>query len=231
MDKSFSKLQSHLGIPFINIDLLKQAFTHSSYMNEHKAAFRGDNERLEFLGDAVLELTVSDFLYRKYPNLSEGELTKMRASLVCEPSLFQFAEDLQLGLYVLLSKGEELTGGRNRPSLLADIFESLVGAIYLDQGLDKVKWFLDKSIFAGIESDGKMKVKDYKTRLQEHAQNIMMIPVEYRIVEERGSAHEREFVSEVYIGSVNHGDGCGRTKKESEQQAAAKALAKLNIII
>ena len=136
--ESFEQLQNDLNVAFNNKNLLYQAFTHSSYVNEHRRKLFTDNERLEFLGDAVLELSVSKFLFEKYPHMSEGELTKLRASIVCEPSLVIFANELDFGRYVLLGKGEELTGGRERPALLADVFESFVGALYLDQGLDTV---------------------------------------------------------------------------------------------
>ena len=225
------KLQKQLGLFFHNQHLLKQAFTHSSYVNEHRVHHHKDNERLEFLGDAVLELTVSEYLFQTYPNRPEGELTKLRASIVCEPSLFKYAENLEFGAYILLGKGEELTGGRTRPALLADVFESFVGALYLDQGLNMVKQFLTKHIFSKISNDGKLLVNDYKTQLQEYTQHHNMGPIEYRIVDERGPAHEREFYSEVTMDGAVWGMGKGRSKKESEQQAAAEALRRLNVLI
>ena len=132
-EQKFNQLQDRLGIHFRNDKLLKQAFTHSSYVNEHRRKPYEDNERLEFLGDAVLELTVSRYLFEKYPMMSEGELTKLRAAIVCEPSLVVFANQLSFGEFVLLGKGEEMTGGRERPAMLADVFESFIGALYLDQ--------------------------------------------------------------------------------------------------
>ncbi|NOV03201.1 ribonuclease III [Paenibacillus planticolens] len=231
MNRNIKELQQRIGITFRKSELLKQAFTHSSYVNEHRIAGHKDNERLEFLGDAVLELTVSEFLYDTYPGRSEGELTKLRASIVCEPSLVTFAEDLDFGAFVLLGKGEELTGGRHRPALLADVFESFVGALYLDQGIDVVKGFLKKHVFANISSEGKLLVIDYKTQLQEHTQHHGMGSLEYRIVNERGPAHEREFVAEVHMDADLLGTGAGRSKKEAEQQAAAQALLKLNVTV
>ncbi|MDU0201390.1 MULTISPECIES: ribonuclease III [Paenibacillus] len=231
MNRNVKELQQRIGITFRKSELLKQAFTHSSYVNEHRIAGHKDNERLEFLGDAVLELTVSEFLYDSYPGRSEGELTKLRASIVCEPSLVTFAEDLDFGAFVLLGKGEELTGGRNRPALLADVFESFIGALYLDQGIDVVKSFLKKYVFANISSEGKLLVIDYKTQLQEHTQHHGMGSLEYRIVNERGPAHEREFVAEVHMDADLLGTGAGRSKKEAEQQAAAQALLKLNVTV
>lgn len=221
------QLQHKLQIQFRNAMLLKQAFTHASYVNEHRFSQNQDNERLEFLGDAVLELTVSEFLYNLFPDRPEGELTKLRAAIVCEPSLVQFAVGLDFGRYVLLGKGEEMTGGRTRPALLADVFESFVGALYLDQGLEAVRRFLSDHVFPSVTVNGRPQMSDYKTELQELTQHHGMGALEYRIVEERGPAHEREFVSEVYMGSECLGRGSGRSKKEAEQQAAAVALKQL----
>lgn len=229
MSGDLKQLQQKLHIQFNNRQLLKQAFTHASYVNEHRFNQHQDNERLEFLGDAVLELTVSEQLYRQYPNRPEGELTKLRASIVCEPSLVKFAVGLDFGRYVLLGKGEELTGGRTRPALLADVFESFIGALYLDQGLEAVRSFLEQHIFPHILLQGKLLINDYKTELQELTQQHNMGVLEYRIVEERGPAHEREFVAEVHMGSERLGAGAGRSKKEAEQQAAAVALRKLKL--
>ncbi|CAH8769952.1 ribonuclease III [Paenibacillus dendritiformis] len=229
MSVELKQLQQKLNIHFRNRQLLKQAFTHASYVNEHRFGQHQDNERLEFLGDAVLELTVSEFLFHQCPTRPEGELTKMRASIVCEPSLVKFANQLQFGKYVLLGKGEELTGGRTRPALLADVFESFIGALYLDQGLEPVREFLRNHIFPQISLDGKLQTNDYKTQLQELTQHHNLGALEYRIVEERGPAHEREFVSEVHMGEICLGRGVGRSKKEAEQQAAAEALEQLVI--
>lgn len=228
MNKDLKQLQSQLGISFHDPLLLRQAFTHSSYVNENRLSHIKDNERMEFLGDAVLELTVTEYLFHLYMDRSEGELTKLRASIVCEPSLMKFAESLQFGDYVLLGKGEETTGGRTRPALLADVFESFVGALFMDQGLDAVKDFLQKRVFTLLSADGKMQLDDYKTQLQEHTQQDNLGVLEYRIVEENGPAHDRVFVSEVYMDKVILGRGSGRSKKEAEQKAASVALIKLN---
>jgi len=220
----FQELQQRLELRFSRAKLLKQAFTHTSYVNEHKRGSIEDNERLEFLGDAVLQLLVSEYLYSAYPKRPEGELTRMRASVVCEPSLAQFAERLELGTYVQLGKGEEQLGGRQRPALLADLFESFVGAIFLDMGIDAARSFLTKHMFPFIESnDYGLLVKDSKSKLQERSQHYGLGPVEYRIVEEKGPAHDREFVVEVFLGDARFGIGTGRTKKEAEQRAAAEA--------
>jgi ribonuclease III len=227
MNDSFERLQERTQIHFKNDALLKQAFTHTSYVNEQRGAKLPDNERLEFLGDAVLQLTVSEHLYRIYPNRPEGELTKLRASIVCEPSLVRFAEALDFGQVVLLGKGEELTGGRTRPSLLADAFEAFVGALYLDQGLTIVRQFLEQHLFSHLAVDGEAPRKDYKTELQEKVQQLAMGPLDYRIIEERGPAHDREFVAVVFIGKQRLGQGAGRSKKEAEQRAASVALRTL----
>ncbi|WP_438350106.1 ribonuclease III [Paenibacillus sp. FA6] len=229
MSGDLKQIQQQLHIQFHNQLLLKQAFTHASYVNEHRFSQHQDNERLEFLGDAVLELTVSEYLYNLFPTRPEGELTKLRAAIVCEPSLVKFAEALNFGQYVLLGKGEELTGGRSRPALLADVFEAFIGALYLDQGIEAARSFLDRFVFPQVSENGKLQMSDYKTELQELTQHHNMELLEYRIVEERGPAHEREFVSEVYMGSECIGKGNGRSKKEAEQQAASVALSQLKL--
>lgn len=223
----FEQLQSELNISFDNKNLLYQAFTHSSYVNEHRRKLFTDNERLEFLGDAVLELSVSKFLFEKYPQMSEGELTKLRASIVCEPSLVIFANELKFGQYVLLGKGEELTGGRERPALLADVFESFVGALYLDQGLETVVTFLEKIVFPKVEIGAFSHVMDFKSQLQEMVQQSNNGVLHYEIVDEKGPAHNRTFVSRVLLNEQELGVGRGKSKKEAEQQAAQSAMQML----
>lgn len=228
MKHHLKNLQEKLNIYFHDELLLRQAFTHSSYVNENRATGYEDNERMEFLGDAVLELAVSEYLFEHYQNRSEGELTKMRASIVCEPSLMNFAEALDFGSYVLLGKGEEQTGGRSRPALLADVFESFVGALFLDQGIEAVRTFLKQYLFAVLPQEDKLRTEDFKTLLQELIQQDSMGVVEYRIVDESGPAHERIFSAEVYVNEIFFGKGTGRSKKEAEQQAASHAIQKLN---
>ncbi|WP_237662546.1 ribonuclease III [Sutcliffiella horikoshii] len=225
--KNFAFLQDNLGVQFQNEKLLYQAFTHSSYVNEHRRKPYEDNERLEFLGDAVLELTISQFLYKKYPMMSEGQLTKLRASIVCEPSLVSFANDLSFGKYVLLGKGEEITGGRARPALLADVFEAFIGALYLDLGLDTVFQFLEKYVYPKINEGAFSHVMDFKSQLQEMIQRNALGVIEYEVLEEKGPAHNREFVSKVSLNKEEMGIGVGRSKKEAEQHAAQVALQKL----
>ncbi|MFB5191530.1 ribonuclease III [Alicyclobacillus fastidiosus] len=222
MKSKWDELQDNLNMHFKEINLLKQAFTHASYRNEHRKAQIQDNERLEFLGDAVLELLISDFLFHAYPHMPEGELTRMRAAIVCEPSLVMFAKRLAFDEYVRLGRGEERSGGRRRPALLADVFEAFLGALYIDQGIDRVREFVDTYIIPHL-ADAKVGV-DYKTALQEWVQQRMGVPLRYVIVEERGPAHAREFVVHVQVGDTVMGIGAGKSKKEAEQQAAAAAL-------
>ncbi|MDY0408139.1 ribonuclease III [Paracerasibacillus soli] len=217
------QLEKELGLTFTNESLLIQAFTHSSYVNEHRKEAFSDNERLEFLGDAVLELGVSQYLYRKKPNMPEGELTKLRAAVVCESSLEVFARRLNLGHYLLLGKGEEQTGGRERPAILADVFESLLGALYLDKGYEAVLSFLEKYVFPKISTGAFSHAMDYKSQLQEIVQRHKHYSIEYQIVDEKGPSHNREFVAEVVLNGEVFGSGSGR-QKEAEQLAAKSAI-------
>ncbi|MCA0148666.1 MULTISPECIES: ribonuclease III [Bacillaceae] len=226
-DLKFKTFQNQMGIQFKDEKLLKQAFTHSSYVNEHRRKPYEDNERLEFLGDAVLELTVSQFLFKKYPMMSEGELTKLRAAIVCEPSLVKFSIELNFGELILLGKGEEMTGGRERPALLADVFEAFIGAVYLDQGLETVISVLEKVVYPKINVGAFSHVMDYKSQLQELVQRGSAGMIEYSILEESGPAHNRQFISRVSLNDEELGIGNGRSKKEAEQKAAQKALEKL----
>lgn len=227
MNEDLSLLESRLGITFSNPQLLEQAFTHASYVNEHRLPPGSDNERLEFLGDAVLELTVSDYLFHRHPQLPEGELTKMRASIVCEASLVYFAQKLQFGEFIRLGKGEEMTGGRMRPAMLADVFESFVGALYLDGGIESVFSFLETHLFPHIEQIRGSILMDYKSLLQETVQQKGNDTIRYEIIDERGPAHDRKFVATVFINDRPLGTGNGSSKKEAEQQAAAEALSNL----
>lgn len=223
---NFTALEKELAITFKNQKLLIQAFTHSSYVNENRNKIHRDNERLEFLGDAVLELGISQYLYRTYPNKPEGELTKMRAMIVCEPALVKFALNLNFDRYVLLGKGEERTGGRKRPALLADVFEAFIGALYLDQDFNAVVDFLHNYVYPEIKNGIILDALDYKSQLQELIQQDKQSEINYEIVSEKGPAHDREFVAQVKINDQVVGVGHGRTKKESEQRAAKKALDK-----
>lgn len=225
--EQFKEFQERISVHFQNEKLLYQAFTHSSYVNEHRKKPYEDNERLEFLGDAVLELTISQFLFAKYPAMSEGDLTKLRAAIVCEPSLVSLAHELSFGDLVLLGKGEEMTGGRKRPALLADVFEAFIGALYLDQGLEPVQQFLKEYVFPKINDGAFSHVMDFKSQLQEFVQRDGKGSLEYKILNEKGPAHNREFEALVSLKGEALGIGNGRSKKEAEQHAAQEALAKM----
>jgi ribonuclease-3 len=209
---------------FNDEELLKQAFTHSSYVNEHRRESQEDYERLEFLGDAVLELLISQHLFKYFPDLTEGDMTKLRAAIVCETGLFQFASSLSFEDKIFLGRGEEVTGGRQRPSLLADVFEAFIGALYLDQGLSEVERFLQSVVYPRISDGSFSHVMDYKSQLQETIQRKSLGELDYELVTEKGPAHAREFTSKVLLNGEVIGMGKGHSKKDSEQSAACKAL-------
>ncbi|CAM3080598.1 ribonuclease III [Filibacter tadaridae] len=225
---NFDELQQRLDIHFKNKSLLYNAFTHSSYVNEHRRKNFTDNERLEFLGDAVLELGVSKYLYSTEPNMTEGELTKLRAAIVCEPSLVKFSVELGFGHYILLGKGEEQTGGRLRPALLADVFEAFIGALYIDQGMEAITPFLETVVFPKISVGVFSHVMDYKSRLQEIVQQTNNGLLQYVIIEEKGPAHAKKFVTVVRLDNRDLGTGLGKSKKEAEQEAARHAIQELS---
>ena len=219
------ELQEVIGYRFKQEGLLTQALTHSSYANEKHMKKGSDNERLEFLGDAVLEIVSSEFLYHKYPNLPEGELTKLRASLVCEPTLAFCTQPLHLGDYLLLGKGEDMTGGRKRKSILSDALEAVIGAIYLDGGFANAKEFISKYILTDTEH--KQLFYDSKTILQEEVQGSDKGSLHYELVREEGPDHNKRFVVAAYVGEKKLGMGEGPTKKAAEQQAAYETLLML----
>ena len=216
------ELQNRIGYTFEKEGLLRQALTHSSYANEKHMKKHSDNERLEFLGDAVLEIVSSDFLYRNYPDLPEGDLTKLRASIVCEPTLALCTREMNLGDYLLLGKGENQTGGRKRKSILSDALESVIGAIYLDGGFEPAKKFIHKFILTDIEH--KQLFYDSKTILQEIVQENGTQPVEYILTKEEGPDHNKNFTVEARVNGKVMGQGSGHTKKAAEQAAAYQAI-------
>ena len=224
--KLLEPLQLNLNYKFKNIKLLKTALTHSSYANENKMKITDNNERLEFLGDTILNLIVSQYLYKKYPNYPEGELTKIRAKVVCESSLAFAARKIDLGKYLLLGKGEEATGGRDRESILADASEALTGAIYMDSDFETV----NKLLLENFETDIVYAVAkgalfiDYKTDLQENLQKITRSKIEYKVIKEEGPDHNKIFHMNVVVENKIVGKGSGRNKKEAEQMAAKEAL-------
>ena len=217
--------QKEIGYQFQNEHLLVQALIHSSYANEKHMKKLSDNERLEFLGDAVLEIISSDFLYKNYPQKPEGELTKLRASIVCEPTLALCTEAIHLGDYLYLGNGEDMTGGRKRKSILSDALEAVIGAIYLDGGFANAKEFVLKYILTDIEH--KQLFYDSKTILQEVVQAGYSEELNYQLIREEGPDHDKRFVVEARIGEKSIGEGMGHTKKAAEQEAAYQALLKL----
>lgn len=226
--KDIQLLFNRLRIEPIKTELYQQALTHSSYAHEHGMGGNAHNERLEFLGDAVLELAVSEVLFLRFPDLPEGKLTRYRAGLVCEDSLSKIANDLELGSFLRLGKGEAASGGRQRPSLLADAFEALLGALYLDMGFVAVKHLLE-NVFAPFFNDmanGCLRF-DYKTLMQEYSQARLSVTPEYRIVSEKGPDHSKIFVAQFLLNREVLGEGSGRSKKEAEQEAARAAYEKL----
>ncbi len=225
-EKKMETLQRRIGYRFRNEALLCQAMSHSSYANEHRQEHLRDNERLEFLGDAVLEVTSSEFLFLEYPQMPEGDMTKLRASIVCEPTLALCAREIDLPEYLLLGKGEEMTGGRGRNSIVSDAMEALIGAIYLDGGFASAKEFVRKYVLTDIEH--KKLFYDSKTILQEMVQrDHKEEEIVYHLEGEEGPDHAKKFIVEVQIGGVPEGRGAGSTKKAAEQEAAYRAIIKL----
>ena len=216
------KFQEVIEYHFHDEKLLRQALTHSSFANEKHLKKHSDNERLEFLGDAVLEIISSEFLYKEYPDKPEGELTKLRASIVCEPTLALCTKDIALGEYLLLGKGEDQTGGRGRKSILSDALEAVIGAIYLDGGFANAKEFIHKYILTDIEH--KQLFYDSKTILQEIVQENGTQPVEYILTKEEGPDHNKNFTVEARVNVKVMGQGSGHTKKAAEQAAAYQAI-------
>lgn len=221
---------SKLSYKFKNIELLDLALTHSSYANQLRKPVQDNNERLEFLGDAVLDMVVSEYMYKEFPLMLEGELTKLRAAVVCETTLAQLARSMGVGDYIYLGKGEDATGGRNRDSILADTFESIIGAITIDGGLESAKkYVLDIMIDEVGRKKDNFKNLDHKTHLQEIVQRSSKVPLIYEIIEEKGPDHDKVFVARVSHIDKILGIGEGRSKKESEQSAANNAIEEIKI--
>ena len=229
MKNKLKELEEKIGYTFHDKDLLEQAMRHSSYANEHHMGRLQSNERLEFLGDAVLELTTSEYLYEKFPEMPEGDATKTRASIVCEQSLAFCAKSIPLGDYILLGKGEELSGGRLRASITSDAFEALIGAIHLDGGFTSAKEFIAKFVLDDLEH--KQLFFDSKTILQERIQAHHADTLHYELVGEEGPDHLKQFIVEARLGDRVIGRGVGRTKKAAEQEAAYHALTGKDVCI
>lgn len=221
-EQDLVEFQNTIGYQFKNKDLLIQALTHSSFVNEQKINKKPDYERLEFLGDAVLEMVSSEFLYKKYPDKKEGEMSKIRASLVCEPALAFCSEQIELKKYIQLGKGEEATGGRNKESIIADVCEAVIGALFLDGGIEYAKHFIDTYVLTN--ADSMQMFSDSKSLLQELVQARGLSPIKYEICGESGPEHDKIFDVRVLIGDKIMGEGTGKTKKAAEQKAAYQAL-------
>lgn len=223
--EALKELQEKIGYQFRDETLLKQALTHSSFANEQKINKLGNYERLEFLGDAVLELVTSEFLFNENKDMPEGQLTRLRASMVCEPALAYCARDIRLGSYILLGKGEEATGGRKRDSNISDVMEAVIGAIFLDGGIENAKKYIYRFVLSDLED--KILFMDSKTLLQEEIQKNNTAQLRYELVGETGPDHDKEFRVEAYLDEKLIGTGVGRTKKAAEQQAAYEALVRI----
>jgi len=216
--------ENEIGYKFKNIELLKTAFTHTSYAHENKIQ---SNEKLEFLGDAILEFIVSNYLYKNYSKLKEGEMTKVRATVVCEKSLHKIALKFQFDKLLYLGKSEKLSGGNHKPAILADSVEAVIAAIYIDAGLEKAEQFILENLKNSIEEASKnVGKKDYKTVLQEELQKHGTVKIEYTIIREEGPDHDKTFVAEVRCDGKYLATGEGSTKKEAEMEAARQVLEK-----
>ncbi len=215
--------QEKIGYEFKDKKLLSEALSHSSFANENKKNINS-NERLEFLGDSVLSVVVADYLFKEYKNRPEGELTKLRAALVCEGSLFKFAKEINLGDYIKLGKGETITGGNKRPSILADAFEAVIAAIYLDGGVEEARNFIMRFIKNELNTGFNTVLNDYKTILQEIIQKNPEEKVEYHLLSESGPDHNKAFTVQVKLNTNVIGTGTGKSKKQAEQFAAREAL-------
>lgn len=225
MDKDFTHFEKIVGITFSNKDLLRQAFTHRSYINEHPERTLSNNERLEFLGDAVLELAVTKHLYERFPEKPEGELTALRAALVNTHSIAHAARELSMNDFLLLSRGEARDTGRARQYILANTFEALIGALYLDQGYEVAQEFIAHSLFHKVDSiiEGQ-EWRDSKSNFQEMAQETVGITPHYKVLDERGPDHDKRFIVGVFLHDEMAAQGEGRSKQEAEQAAAQKGL-------
>lgn len=226
IEENLEKLQNLIGLKFSDTANLRSALSHSSFVNELKTNKWEDYERLEFLGDAVLEIVSSDYLYRHHPDMPEGELSKLRASLVCEPSLAFTAKRMNLSEYILLGKGEDASGGRYRNSLLSDVFEAIIGAVYLEFGYMEAKHYIEKFLLNGI-SENQLFV-DSKSRLQIIVQSKEGMNLEYKIIEETGPDHDKHFVVGLFINDELVSQGEGHNKKEAEQMAAYNGIKKIS---
>ena len=220
-------LKEKFDISFKNEALLMEAMTHSSYANEHKEMKGIYNERIEFLGDAVLELTISDWLFRQFPHFQEGQLTKLRAQIVCEDSLSLLAKECSLNKYLLLRKGDTLSGGREKPAILCDVFEAFIGALYLDKGVNEVQRFLNLVVIPKIKNGRYELITDFKTELQEYLQQNGTVHIRYELVKEEGPSHDKIFTVQLIVDGKKYKTASGKTKKAAEQMAAKLTMEEL----
>ena len=220
-------LKEKFDISFKNEALLMEAMTHSSYANEHKEMKGIYNERIEFLGDAVLELTISDWLFRQFPHFQEGQLTKLRAQIVCEDSLSLLAKECSLNKYLLLGKGETLSGGREKPAILCDVFEAFIGALYLDKGVNEVQRFLNLVVIPKIKNGRYELITDFKTEVQEYLQQNGPVYIRYELVKEEGPSHDKIFTVQLIVDGKKYKTASGKTKKAAEQMAAKLTMEEL----
>lgn len=227
MKKLENLLNQRFGIVFTNKRTLGTAFTHTSYANEHRALNISHNERLEFLGDAALQLTISRYLFEKYPDMPEGDMSKLRSTIVREESLAGFSRQCGFDQHIKLGRGEEKTGGRNRPAILGDLFEAFLGALLLDKGISAVEDFLNQVMIPQVEVGNYDRVKDYKTTLQELLQVNGDVSINYQVISETGPAHDKLFEIIVFVNGEKLSQGKGKSKKLAEQDAAKNALEQL----
>ncbi|MEA4960112.1 Ribonuclease 3 [bioreactor metagenome] len=227
--RSLCEFEDIIKYKFSDIKLLNTALTHSSYVHSHDSNYQY-NERLEFLGDSVLSMIISFYLFNNLKDMSEGQMTRIRANIVCEKSLFITARNIKIGEYIFLSKGEENTGGRKRASILADAVEALIAAIYLDGGIQRAEVFVLSFMKDIIESSIKNRIfNDYKSFLQEHVQKNNLGTIEYRLLSEKGPDHSKEFQIALYLDDKPVGQGVGKSKKDAQQSAAKAAMSSLGI--
>ncbi|HEX3698229.1 MAG TPA: ribonuclease III [Polyangia bacterium] len=227
-DHGYAALERQLGYRFVDRALCESALTHKSWLNEKHEPGRTDNERLEFLGDAVLALVVSDLLMKRFPLRSEGELSKTRAAVVSEAALAKAADEMGLGQWIFLGRGEDLAGGRRKPSILSDALEAMIGAVYLDGGFAAAHGVAERLFGRALEEAEKNARADYKSRLQERSQALLQATPQYQVVGEDGPDHDKRFQVAIFLDGREYGRAGGRSKKEAEQSAAALALTALD---
>lgn len=231
-NKELKEFQKILGIEFNKLELLNIALTHSSYANQFSLTYNDHNERLEFLGDSVLSMVISEYLYKKFKTKQEGKLTRIRAGVVCESSLAEVSRRLLINKYIKIGKGEELSGGREKDSLLADACEAVIAAIYLDSGLENARRFVLNNLTDKIDKiSNNYNYRDYKSKLQEYVQGNSLAVIKYTVSNESGPPHDKTFEIEIYLDNKCFGKGKGKSKKEAEQNAAKEALIALGVEI